>query len=209
MKPAEKTHKAIKVVENMELEKLIKVSEKEYKVYTFNELYEKYKPLMLSEVNKYRSVIEFEDALQIAGMGLLKGFRAYDIKRNNMFITVATIYIRNELRAYYRQIKDIMNTMCKFNDTVDKEDIMEKILISEDIQERIIEKESARQIIEEIYQIMNTQFTNRQKQIFELYIIKDYKLEEVAKVLDCNTSYITKVTKICKEKIYKHLGVIA
>lgn len=193
----------------MELEKLVKVSDKEYKVYTFNELYEKYKPLMFSEANKYRSVIEFEDALQIAGMGLLKGFRAYDIGRDTMFITVATVYIRNELRAYYRQIKDIMNTMCKFNDTVEKDDIMEKTLVSEDMQERIIEKESARQRLGEVYHIMNTKFTSRQKQIFELYIIKDYKLEEVAKVLDCNTSYITKVTKICKEKIYKHLGVTA
>lgn len=193
----------------MELEKLVKVSEKEYQVYTFNELYEKYKPLMISEANKYRSVIEFEDALQIAGMGLLKGFRAYDIKRNTLFITVATTYIRNELRGYYRQIKEIMNGMCKFNDTIDKKNIMEKTLVSEDIQERIIEKESAKQTLGEVYQIINTKFTDKQKQIFELYIIKDYKLKEVAKALDCNTSYITKVTKICKEKIYKHLGVTA
>lgn len=190
----------------MELEKLVKVSETEYEIFSFNKLYEKFKPLMISEANKYRSVIEFEDALQIAGIGLLKSFKAYDIKRNTLFITVATTYIRNELRAYYRQIKDIMSTMCDFRGSNEKEEIMEKALITEDIQDRIIEKESARQTVAQIYQIMDTQFTDRQRQIFELYIIKDNKLEDVAKALDCNTSYITKVTKTCREKIYKHLA---
>lgn len=189
----------------MELEKLIKISESEYEVFTYNMLYEKYKHLLISEANKYRSIIEFEDALQIAGMGLLKGFRAYDINRNNQFITVAVTYIRNELRLHYRQIKNIAGTMCKFSDSTDKEEILEKILISEDIQDRIIEKESARQTLADVYHIMDTHFTDRQKQIFELYILKDNKLEDVARVLNCNTSYITKVTKICKEKISRHL----
>jgi RNA polymerase sigma factor (sigma-70 family) len=196
---------AAKVAGIMELEKLIRISENEYEIFTFNMLYEKYKPLLISEANKYRSVIEFEDALQIAGMGLLKGFRAYDINRNTQFITVATTYIRNELRAYYRQIKNLMSTMSKFNDNIDKEEILEKILISEDIQDRIIEMESARQTLADIYQIMDTHFTDRQKQIFELYILKDNKLEDVAKLLNCNVSYVTKETKICKEKIQRHL----
>lgn len=190
----------------MELEKLIKISESEYEVFTYNMLYEKYKPLLISEANKYRNTIEFEDAFQIAGMGLLKGFRAYDINRNTQFITVAITYIRNELRAYYRQIKNLTSTMCNFNNDIDKEEIMEKRLISEDIQDRIIEIESARQTLADIYKIMDTHFTDRQKQIFELYILKDNKLEDVAKVLNCNTSYITKVTKICKEKINRYLG---
>jgi RNA polymerase sigma-B factor len=66
-------------------------------------LFERYDDLLHRFAHKYRSDrLPYEDAYQLAALGLIKALRRYDINRGFSFITFAYPTVEGELKKHYR-----------------------------------------------------------------------------------------------------------
>ena len=81
------------------------------------ELFQKYGNLLRSFANKYRSnSLSYEDAYQVAALGLLKALERFDPQRGNAFTTFAYPTIAGELMKHYRDHVEVVRIPRKVRD---------------------------------------------------------------------------------------------
>jgi RNA polymerase sigma factor (sigma-70 family) len=82
--------------------KLIKISQEEIREMTFEEVKEKYNGLLHKKASEYLGRMEYEEAYQLALIGLWNAYKKHDARKGFLFLTLAYTYtgyaISNELR---------------------------------------------------------------------------------------------------------------
>jgi RNA polymerase sigma-B factor len=81
------------------------------------ELFHKYHDLLRSFAGKYQSAsLPFEDAYQVAALGLLKALERFDPERGAAFITFAYPTIAGELKKHYRDYIEVLRIPRRIRD---------------------------------------------------------------------------------------------
>lgn len=199
----------------MQLEKLVKLSEKEYKTVTETEIVEMFQPLVNGEAFRFcmktGSFNHEDDYIQSGLIGLMKAFRSYDISKGVLFYTYALQCIKTEIRNYFRKHVNKSIVMVSLDEPIvdsmseDRDSTYYDKLSVEDFSEELIELLNNKQVVDKLQKIID-RFTETQKEITRKYYIENKTYQQIAKEMNCSKQYVGKVALICRDKLLKEVA---
>jgi RNA polymerase sigma factor (sigma-70 family) len=190
----------------LELEKLLKMDDHEYIVYTYEKLLDRFEKHIYKEAHRYKNFLDMDDLAQVGRIALLKAFKKYDLSRDTIFVSVAVKYIKTDIWNYYRSMKEICE--CILIENEEYERIMDSTSQAEDIQQDVVDRIWAVETVEYIKRVVNN-MKPKQKQVFELYYVKGHTMKEISNIMGVHLSYIGAMVKECRERIYSAMASIA
>lgn len=153
---------------------------------TADECIKKFDKLILKECRRYS--YDIEDMHQHGRIALWKAYKDYDYKNGNKFITIATVYVKNELRRYNEYMHQKFRN--RVNETLDKtltEDTGRELKLEDIIEDYRYygsnrEQETASIVDEMLNYVQKSKLLYNEKKFFNL-LLQDYTVREAAEKL--------------------------
>ena len=190
----------------MELTKQIRFKD-EIKLMTIEEVVIQFQGLVNKLLKPWIGKYEIDDLQQMGNIGLIKAFNKYDIDKEVLFTTYATIYISGQYSVNYRDDKrknihiDSLNKVLKFKDGEE----IEQITLLKDETTNVEESAMNNFQCKEIHNILNT-FSNRDRIIIELSFIEHKTQKDIASMLGISQVQVSRTIKKTLIKLRKELG---
>ncbi|MGN2368927.1 sigma-70 family RNA polymerase sigma factor [Clostridium cagae] len=167
---------------------------------TIEEVYIQFKNFIYKICQSWLGKYEFDDLTQAAFIGLNKAYESYDISKDILFLTYASMVINNELKIYHRKNKKHGNNISlsttyssKDNDSLELEDMLADQTNYENIAITNIECEDLRLAIQKL--------NSEDKRIVELIAFNYKNQKEVSEELNLSQSAISRKYKKAIEKL--------
>ena len=145
-----------------------------------------YEPLILSSMEKYYAIGNFEEGLQEARLEILEAILDYDGRIH------FGGYLKSRLRFYFLNKN---NTKREF--PVDSQEVFEKVLPSKkNLEEDFLFREDVKQLRQGFKEL-----TPRQREVLQLLYFKNYKYREVAEYLGISVASVQTHNKRALEKL--------
>lgn len=165
----------------------------EIKAMSLEEVYIQFKNFIFKQCQSWKGKYEIEDLQQIAFIGLQKAYESYDIDKDILFLTYASMIIGNELRMYHRRNKkheDVFSLNKTFSfkdDEIEYIDTISDDTNYEEIAFKNIECENLRNALEKLDPI--------DKEIVEELGLNFKKQREIADKFNLSQSYVARKYK--------------
>ena len=154
----------------------------------------------------YTNSNEQDDLLSIGTIGLIKAVNTFAYKKGTRFATYASKCIENEILMYFRNIKKTAQDVY-ISDPIDSDGEGNAITFSDIISEEfdVIETLDNENQIKKLKEYINTELSNREREIIELrYGLnckKPLTQREIAYILDISRSYVSRIEKKALDKL--------
>lgn len=154
-------------------------------------------------INSNFETLNVEDYFDVGMIGLIKAIDTYNPERNAEFITYAIRCVKNEILMSLRRFNKTKNevaleeTICERNgDILNYIDIIRE---PKNLVDEIVDNLSYNQIMNDLFSILNDKEKEMVKLFFGFYD-KEYSQSEVAKILGCSQSCVSRnVSRICNK----------
>ncbi len=156
-------------------------------VVAFEELAEKYKPLLLSRISKYISCGFYEDLKQESYLGFYKAIMAYKEEKGIPFSAFAQLCVQ-------RQLISSIKAHEKFNTESLSFDEIEDISVS--LEEAVIDRQTSRDLLS----LLEEKLSGYERQVLRLYLL-DLTYEQISQKLSKNIKSVDNALKRIKKKI--------
>lgn len=147
----------------------------------------------------YKYGFEFDDAVSIAFVGLVKAAASFDFYKNFKFSTYAFVCINNEFRTEGRKV----NRYNKLNITQSLQDVIlleNDIIVLEDIIPSFRDDFEDFEFVEQL-KYAYEQLTEKEKQIMSYLFYTDWNQEKIAKACNVTQSSVSRVLNKFKKLI--------
>lgn len=191
------------------MKKLIRCKNGIEKEMTLEEVIKEFdKMVHTKDVIKWCSHYEKDDLTQMAYMGLMKAYKYYDISQNMSFVSYSKKVIQDSIANTYKKDKrqkrggDVVT--CSIYSNVNDTEDMEMI---ETIKDETCNCEAlalASITNEKIIEVFNT-FSDKEKEMFNLYFIREFNCSEIGKMYNKTRECIRYRIKQIKKKLQVEL----
>jgi RNA polymerase sigma factor (sigma-70 family) len=158
---------------------------------TFEEIFEMYRPLIMSEVYKFSNFqLDFDDKFQLASIGLWQAYVKYDIEKGVGFGLLANVAIRNSIKGFIRNSRRSKRSGLQIV-SADREletkrdeviSIIDTLTSGEDIESNLILSDNLKRFMRKI--------TDKQKETIALSM-SGKKYNEIADILGVGSTTIS------------------
>lgn len=138
------------------------------------ELIERLKPLVLSSINKYYSIGDYEDLIQEGNILILESIKDFDLDYGVHFLA----YIKSKLKYYYLNKNKIERELSLNAKDANGIEFIERLESNINIEKIIIERIENRYLEKQLESL-----SNRQKEIIREFYFEDLSLNEIAEKL--------------------------
>lgn len=182
--------------------KILLIKDKEVSM-TINEAYEQYKRMLHTFIRPWANKYDYDDLYQVASVGLMKTYKAYDRSKNVQFTSLLGTIVNNELLMYNRKNKkhsNILSLSSLLNIDNDGNELTVLDALSDDIDyaENTLNKIQ----VEEI-KLVISKLKDREKEIIESYYLNGMNQRQLAEKLNISQSYICRIIDRTLLKIKK------
>lgn len=168
---------------------------------SIEEVYQKFKNFIYKQCQSWCGKYEFDDLKQVAFIGLQKAYESYDINKDILFLTYASMIIGNELKTYHRKNKkheDVFSLNRTFSFKDDEMEYIDTISDNTDYEEiafNNIQCENLKNAIEKLNTV--------DREIVEELGLNFKSQKEVAEKLNLSRPYLSRKYRRILEKIRK------
>lgn len=186
--------------------KLIKLNKSDgIKCMTLEEVFKQYERLLHEFANKWHGTYEHEDLFQIASLGLIKAYNAYDINKGFSFATYLGIVANNEILMFNRRSRKYNNNQSMnaiIHVDTDGNDLTVGDTVADEIdyEELVLEKIYLEELPEAINELLST-LTDRERKIITYRFIDGLEQWRIAEKLDISQSFISRVIQKSLKKL--------
>lgn len=180
---------------------------KENDDYAKNNIFEKYKPIIVSIAKKYQVYSNYrydiEDFIQEGYIGLNKAIDSFTEEKEVLFYTFALVCIERQIQAYYRKINTLKNYYFNNSSSLDLE--YEGIpFINLIPEENNINDPFTNSITDSLFTdliVFKNNLSLKKSYIFELRC-NGFKYKEISKLLDIPVSIVDNYIHAIKKELY-------
>ncbi len=173
----------------------------------FNQILKSTEKTIYDIAKKYRGCDNIEDLFQIGVIGLLQAIETFDITKEIKFNTYAYRCISNEILMSLRKNKKhnsvvndkdgnllytIESTSERLRGTKEELTIADILVADDNIEEEVVESEKSEFLSKCIEDFGKK--NEKKAQVIKL-ILKDMRQEDIAEIVGCNRSYISRIQK--------------
>lgn len=178
--------------------------------YAREEIFNKYKPIIVSIAKKYLTYsnnrFDLDDLVQEGYIGLNRAISTFNEKENVLFYTFSVVCIERQIKSYYRQIKTLKNYHFYNSYSLDME--IDDMILSDIIEDKSILNSPTffldnSYLEDEIIKFKHS-LDFRTSLVFELRY-NGFKYREIAALLDISIGIVDASIHNCKEKMKKFL----
>lgn len=184
------------------MKKKIKLKDDIVKEMTCEEVVIKFENLVHKATKSWCQQYIPEELFQVGCMGLVKAYNSYDIDKGSLFITLATICVRNELLMYDRDMKRNKEVYILNNPIPSEGNEVEFIDIMKDekcdIENSVVNDISISQAMDKLSQ--------RDKDIINLRFIEGRTQKEVGDIFNLSQPQLGRIEKRILKKLRYKLG---
>ncbi|WMJ79561.1 sigma-70 family RNA polymerase sigma factor [Clostridium sp. MB40-C1] len=166
---------------------------------TIEEVYKQFEKFIYKVCQTWRRKYEIDDLVQVAFLGLNKAYENYDIEKNVLFLTYASMLINNELRLYHRKNKKhenniSMSTTFQLKDNnLELEDTLQDDINYEDVAITNIEYGRLKLAMKKL--------TQNEQRIIEALHFQYRSQKEIANELNLTQPYVSRVYRKVLQKL--------
>lgn len=159
------------------------------------ELIKRLKPLIISSIERYYSIGEYEELFQEGILLILESIIEYNPKHRVKFLG----FIKSKLKYHYLNKNKLEKEISLNEEDENGIELLNKIDSKIDIEDIIIEKYK----IEYLYNLLNT-LSKREKDIVYKYYIENKSLKEISNLLNIKYQTVANLKTIGINKLKKH-----